>query len=116
MAKDNKTLFSEFKNLEAELIDILKINQGGIAAELGVDPSKTELKKYISKVNKAKKIFEKYEKLSIEIENRINAKQQKIDEKLKKEAEKEKYVDEIVVEAGQAKVVKHKKKVSQKEY
>ena len=121
MVKDNKTLFSEFKNLEAELIDILKINQGGIAAELSDDASKTEIKKYISKVNKAKKIFEKYEALSIEIEKRINEKRQRAESKLKIEAEttdesKAKYVDELVVDGKQAKVVKRKKKTSQKEY
>lgn len=119
MKKTNKQLMEDFKKLEAELVRILKINDGGIASELGDNPTKAQLESYIKKVNRASKIFAKYEAYSNEISKRLEEKQADLDVKAKLaekkfNEEKEKYEDEVIIEQSKVKVVKKKKKVTEK--
>ena len=65
---DAKELVEKFKKIEEELIEILKVKSPEFANDEKKQLVKSEIKKYIKKVEKARTLFEMYENVALQIE------------------------------------------------
>ena len=65
---DAKELVEKFKKIEEELIEILKVKSPEFANDEKKQLVKSEIKKYIKKVEKARALFEMYENVALQIE------------------------------------------------
>lgn len=110
--KESK-LIEKFKKLEAELVELLHIEPLDIdSTTQGV---KTKIKAYIKKVNKARVIFDEYEKTAEEIEKLSTHEDGEMatavvdlrEEPVSEVAET--YEDELIVASDDVKKVKKKK-------
>lgn len=117
MSKNESALIEKFKKLESELVETLKVEDISFAEDAKKQVVKSQLKSYIKKVEKARKLFEEYERVALEIEKiaHADAGEQISSEvvNLREEnnsVEKEVYVKEILAEADGVKVVQKKKK------
>lgn len=117
MSKNESALIEKFKKLESELVETLKVEDISFAEDAKKQVVKSQLKLYIKKVEKARKLFEEYERVALEIEKiaHADAGEQISSEvvNLREEnnsVEKEVYVKEILAEADGVKVVQKKKK------
>lgn len=129
MKKTNEAeLVEKFRKLESELVEVLKIEGISFDDETKKQTVKSQLKAYIKKVEKARKVFDEYEKVAKEIEKIAAAEGSKgstsaeISEEVVALREDEiepadaTYVDKIEVFDGKTKVVKKKKTTSTKEF
>ena len=129
MKKTNEAeLVEKFRKLESELVEVLKIEGISFDDETKKQTVKSQLKAYIKKVEKARKVFDEYEKVAKEIEKIAAAEGSKgstsaeISEEVVALREDEiepadaTYVDKIEVLDGKTKVVKKKKTTSTKEF
>ena len=117
MNKKETALIDKFKKLEEELLEVLKLEDIAFDEETKKQTVKTQLKSYIKKVEKARKLFEEYEKTAKEIEglavsdvDELNAKVVELREDVLDESVKEVFIDEILSQNGETKVVKKKVK------
>lgn len=108
---EREDLIKKFDKLEEEILKLVNLPEINLDESSKRQTIKASIKKHIVAVEKAKALFEEYEKLAIQIEEfdkpkkaKPNAKEEKND---KKEIKTE-YKDEIVVANGEAKVVKKK--------
>lgn len=129
MKKTNEVeLVEKFRKLESELVEVLKIEGISFDDETKKQTVKSQLKAYIKKVEKARKVFDEYEKVAKEIEKIAAAEGSKgstsaeISEEVVALREDEiepadaTYVDKTEVFDGKTKVVKKKKTTSTKEF
>ena len=112
MVKNEDNLVDKFKEIETEILSILKNNKLDFDENLDNKTLKSRLKKYIANVKKAEKLFEEYELIADKIEKASADAQgsHKINKEvveLRKEAEE----SVIVEKTGDVIVVKRKKKI-----
>ena len=107
-------LIEKFKKLEAQLVELLKIEPLDIDST--TQGAKTKIKSYIKKVSKAREIFDEYEKTAEEIEkltakNVENVVSAVVDfrESLVDDKNADEFVDELIVGSEGAKKIKKKK-------
>lgn len=67
MSKTLDKLIEKFKNLEKEIISILSVGSLDVDEKQNKTIVKKEIKEYIKKLNKAKKLFDEYEDLAKQI-------------------------------------------------
>ena len=99
--KNNSELLSKFQKLEAELIEVLKIQPIEFDENTAKGTVKKEINGYIKKLKKAKAIFEEYEKVAEKIKKASESEQTLVqevvelrDEPDEKELEKAKQADD----------------------
>ena len=99
--KNNSELLSKFQKLEAELIEVLKIQPIEFDENTAKGTVKKEINGYIKKLKKAKAIFEEYEKVAEKIKKLSESEQTLVqevvelrDEPDEKELEKAKQADD----------------------
>ena len=107
-------LIEKFKNLESQLVELLKLEP--LEIDSTTQGVKTKIKSYIKKVNKVRTVFDEYEKLADEIEkmsasddNQMVSAVVDLRESSIEEKQVEEYVDELVISDQGAKKVKKKK-------
>ena len=81
MKKEEKVLIEVFKNLEKQIIETLESADITIDEKADEVTTKKNLKNYIGKINKAKKLFDEYERVAKDIE-KISSDAEKTDGKL----------------------------------
>ena len=125
MKKTNEAeLVERFRKLEAELVEVLKIEGISFDDETKKQSVKSQLKAYIKKVEKARKVFDEYESVAKEIEKIAAAEGKKgstsaeISEEVVNLREDEivlgdeAYLDKLELVDGKTVTVKKKKKTS----
>ena len=125
MKKTNEAeLVERFRKLEAELVEVLKIEGISFDDETKKQSVKSQLKAYIKKVEKARKVFDEYESVAKEIEKIAAAEGKKgstsaeISEEVVNLREDEivlgdeAYLDKLEIVDGKTVTVKKKKKTS----
>lgn len=107
--KNNSELLSKFQKLEAELIEVLKIQPIEFDENTAKGTVKKEINDYIKKLKKAKAIFEEYEKVAEKIKKLSESEQTLVqevvelrDEPDEKELEKAKQADESMIHSNQS--------------
>lgn len=124
MTKINaKELVEKFKKIEDELIEILKVKPLEFSQDEKKQVVKTEIKKYIKKVEKARALFDEYESLAVEIEKLTSKKDEEMLKNIeelassREEMVSDEYEDiQVVVEDKIVSVKKKKNKPSTKEF
>lgn len=113
-------LIEKFRELEEQLVEILKLEGVSFDENEKKQVVKSQLKNYIKKVEKAKALFEEYEAVAKQIEQlAVKDKTSEVSSEVvalredEIEALKEEFVNETVVSDGEVKTVKKKKKISQ---
>ncbi len=118
MNKKETSLIERFKTLESELIEALKPEDISFDDDAKKQVVKSQLKGYIKKVEKARKLFDEYEQIAEEIEKMTHADAGDISAEvvgLREDVdpkEKEIYIQEIIAEQDGVKVAVKKKKKS----
>lgn len=112
---DKKELIDKFDKLEAEILKLVNLPEINLDESIKKQTLKANIKKHILAVEKAKVLFEEYEKLALQIEEFDKPKKSKEQKessqsevKSDKKTAKDEYKDEIIVTNGETKVVKKK--------
>ena len=112
---EKKDLIEKFDKLEAEILKLVRLPEINLDESTKKQTLKANIKKHILAVEKAKVLFEEYEKLALQIEEfdkpkkeKTNKAETKTEDKEIKKAAKDEYKDEVVVTNGEVKVVKKK--------
>lgn len=124
MTKANaKELVEKFKKIEDELIEILKIKPLEFSEDEKKQVVKSEIKKYIKKVEKARVLFDEYEGLAAEIEKLTSKKDEEMLKNVeelassREELHSDEYEDvQVVVDDKTVSVKKKKNKPATKEF
>ncbi len=112
---EKKDLIDRFEKLEAEILKLVNLPAINLEESSKRQTIKASIKKHILAVEKAKVLFDEYEKLAIQIEEFDKPKKTKTakedvktDTKTDKTSKNDGYKDEIIVTNGETKVVKKK--------
>ena len=116
MSDKEKNLVNKFKKIENELLELLKIDIVEFSDDEKKQTVKSKLKTYIKKVEKARQVFVEYEQVAKQIESLMTNQNVSDDIVALREEPKveeiDKYIDQTIVEGGQAKVIKKRQKNS----
>ena len=112
---EKKESMEKFDKLEAEILKLVNLPEINLDESTKKQTLKANIKKHILAVEKAKVLFDEYEKLAVQIEEFDKPKKSKTQNKdsesatkQDKKPAKDEYKDEIIVTNGETKVVKKK--------